>query len=225
MRSESLTIVTESFPPYNYSQDGQITGMSTEVVNAVLKEMGLKIEIQMYPWARAYKLAEKSRNHLIYSIARIPEREAIFHWIGPIAPYKTSFYKLISRRDIQVSELNEAKQYSIGCSRDDVITQYLQSKAFKNLSVVSRDTQNIMRLKAGLVDLIAFDEASFTYQVKQLGLNLGLFQRVHRLEDLSDSLYMALNRASDERLVNQLNHALDAIKKSGEYEAIQKRYY
>ena len=36
--ADELRIVTEELPPYNMTQNGQITGLSTEVVRAVLKE-------------------------------------------------------------------------------------------------------------------------------------------------------------------------------------------
>ena len=91
-------------------------GVSTEVVLAVLKEVNVKAKIELYPWARAYQIATTKKNHLIYSIGRIPERENLFHWVGTIAPYKTSLYKLKIRKDIKIGSLNDAKRYTIGCS-------------------------------------------------------------------------------------------------------------
>jgi len=35
--SQMLNIVTEEYPPYNYTQNGKVTGVSTEVVEAVLE--------------------------------------------------------------------------------------------------------------------------------------------------------------------------------------------
>ncbi|MCP4160824.1 MAG: hypothetical protein GY760_12190 [Deltaproteobacteria bacterium] len=47
--AESLEIVTEEFPPFNYTENGKITGCSTEVVEAVLKEAGIKGNPVSYP--------------------------------------------------------------------------------------------------------------------------------------------------------------------------------
>lgn len=83
---DEIRIVTEELPPYNMTQDGQITGMSTEVVQAVLKEVGMSAPIQSMPWARAYDIALNSENTLIYSITRTRQRENLFKWVGDIAP-------------------------------------------------------------------------------------------------------------------------------------------
>ncbi|NQY93223.1 MAG: transporter substrate-binding domain-containing protein, partial [Campylobacteraceae bacterium] len=114
LHSEEITIVTEEFPPYNYQVDGKMKGISSEIVLAVLKEINVTAKIVSYHWSRAYVLASTKKNHLIYSIARIPEREELFHWIGTIAPYSTSFYKLKSRKDIKINSLDDAKKYTIG---------------------------------------------------------------------------------------------------------------
>ena len=92
--AESLRIVTEDFPPYNFQVGNEARGLSSEVVQAVLKQINRQAEFEFYPWARAYEIAQNEKNNLIFSIARIPEREALFNWVGSIAPYKTSLYKL-----------------------------------------------------------------------------------------------------------------------------------
>ncbi len=222
---QDITIVTEDFPPYNYQENGNIKGISSEVVLAVLKEVNIKAKIDEYPWARAYMLATTQKNHLIYSIARIPERESLFQWVGTIAPYKTSLYKLKSRKDIKITSLEDAKNYTIGCSIDDVITTYLKNKGFARLEVVSLDNQNIHKLLNNRVDLIAFDEASFPYKVKQEGLDISKFERIYRLEEISDYLYMAFSKSSDPALVLKFQNGLLAIKKKGIVDKIYKKYF
>ncbi len=59
--AQSIQIVTEEFPPHNYTQLGRVTGMSTEVVLAVFAEMNVPAEIKIYPWARAYEMAQNKK--------------------------------------------------------------------------------------------------------------------------------------------------------------------
>ncbi|MEH6345762.1 MAG: transporter substrate-binding domain-containing protein [Bermanella sp.] len=223
--AQELSIVTEDFPPFNYQQDGITKGLSSEVVQAVMKEAGVDARIVFYPWARAYMLALHQKNHLIYSIARIPERENLFHWVGSISPYQTSFYKLKKRTDINITNLEEAKQYLIGVSLADVITIYLQEKGFSKLAMVPDDTQNIHKLLLERIDLIAYEENSFLHKVHEQKLDPNKFERVFRLEDLSDELYMALSKTSDLKLFNKLRIALRQIKKKGIYEKIHLQYF
>ncbi len=223
--AQELSIVTEDFPPFNYQQGGLTKGLASEVVQAVMKEAGVDARIVFYPWARAYMLALHQKNHLIYSIARIPERENLFHWVGGISPYQTSFYKLKKRTDINITNLEEAKQYLIGVSLADVITIYLQEKGFSNLAMVPDDTQNIHKLLLERIDLIAYEENSFLHKVHEQKLDPNKFERVLRLEDLSDELYMALSKTSDLKLFNKLRSGLRQIKKNGVYEKIHLQYF
>ena len=200
-------------------------GVSSEVVLAVLKELNIKAKFMLYPWSRAYVLAIKEKNYLIYSIARIPEREHLFHWVGTIAPYKTSLYKLKTRKDIKVESFEDAKKYDIGCSQSDVITIYLREKGLTRLNEVIDDSQNLYKLLLGRVDLIAYDEASFVYKVKQEGLDITKYERIYRLDELSDDLYMALSKPSDPLLVKKFQTGLQAVKKKGIFDAILKKYF
>ncbi len=121
--------------------------------------------------------------------------------------------------------MNDAKRYTIGCSIADVITTYLQSKGFLSLKQVRDDRLNLRKLLKGRIDLQAYDEASFAYMVQQEGLDLSKFERVYRLEELSDDLYLAFSKTSDISLVKKFQKELRAIKENGVFDEIQKKYF
>jgi len=221
---QEVTIVTEDFPPFNYMENDVMKGMSTEVVLAVLEEVGVKPNIKLLPWARAYRIATTEKNHIIYSIVRDQDREELFHWIGAIASYHTSLYKLKAREDIEIKSLNDAKAYLIGCSRSDVITSHLKRNGFTRLDIVTTDVQNLHRLIRGRVDLIGYEEASFVQKVQQEGLDLSLYEKAYRVEDLSGDLYMAFSKSSDTTLVHKFQEGLQVIKERGVIKNIQTNY-
>lgn len=223
-RAQDIRIVTEEFPPYNYSDDGFAKGLSSEVVQAVLAETGLTAEFLFLPWARAYLTAQNTKNTVIFSIGRIPEREDLFEWIGVIAPYNTSLYKLASRTDLTIVSLSDAKDYSIGVSVEDVIYQYLKSQNFTNLDIVGEDVLNIRKLALSRLDLIAFDEAASQYYLDLEDIDPALFDRIYRLDDISGGLYMAINKDSDPELIRSLKSGLEAIKADGTYDQILNRH-
>jgi polar amino acid transport system substrate-binding protein len=225
LKAESFKIVTEEFPPYNYQVGDDARGLSSEVVKAVMKQINRKALIEFYPWARAYKIAQTEKNILIYSVARIAEREALFHWVGSIAPYKTSLYKLKSNESIQVNSIDQAKKYAIGVSPDDVTALYLQRHQFPLLKTAAKDLLNIRLLANNRIDLIASDEASFTQRIQDEGLSPSLFERVFRLEALSDQLYMAFSSGSDVNLVAEFKGGLETIKLNGTYDLILQKYF
>lgn len=219
-----LLIVTEELPPYNYQEDGIAKGLSTEVVEAVLAETGIEAEIAFLPWARSYLMAQNRKNTLIFSMARIPEREDLFEWVGIVCPITTSFFKKAGNDAVEVHSLEDAKKYAIGVTLENVNYLYLESKGFPNLELESQDLLNMRKLAHGRIDLVPFDEASFFYQVRKDGMDPAQFEAIYRVEDLSKYLYMAFSKTSDPELVERFRVALRTIQDNGVYDGILMRY-
>ncbi|MBU2707906.1 transporter substrate-binding domain-containing protein [Zooshikella marina] len=224
----ALDVVTEDFPPFQYlDKNKKVQGMATEVVRLVLKEAGIKAEIRMYPWARAYKRALQETNVLIYSIARTREREHHFKWIGTITPYSVYLWKLKKRKDIQIHKIEQAKQYLTGGVPKDVKLDYLLGYGFEvgdHLILSKSDVQNLIMLANERIHLTPFDEIAFSYSVKQLGYDIADFERALYIEELSSELYMAMSILTPEDLVYTLRKALEKVKGSGQYDNIRQKY-
>ena len=107
-----IRVVTEVLSPYNMAETGVFTGLSTEIVQAVMAGLGLNPKIEILPWARAYDLAHQSDNVLIYSMAKTQEREHLFKWVGAIPP-TTWFLFGLSERPVWLNSLDDARQYHI----------------------------------------------------------------------------------------------------------------
>lgn len=52
-RAEPYRVITEEWAPYNYLENGQITGMATEVVRAIMNLTGDDFEVVLQPSMRA----------------------------------------------------------------------------------------------------------------------------------------------------------------------------
>jgi len=224
-----LRIVTEELPPYNMTQGGQITGLSTEVVQAVLKELGLQAQIKSMPWARAYDIALNEENVLIYSITRTPQREKLFKWVGVIAP---THWALFSRpgRNLGVKQLDDARKFQIATVNEDAGEQYLVGKGFvlgKNLQSSNKYEFNYEKLKLGRVDLWISNELNALYLTRQAGddpeTNL---VRVLSLPDLAndDGLNMAFSSKTPDATVERFRKGLETIRRNGTYDAIKKKW-
>ncbi len=228
--ADELRIVTEELPPYNMTQNGQITGLSTEVVRAVLKEAGVQAPpIQSMPWARAYDIALNTENVMIYSITRTPQREKLFKWVGVIAP--TNWY-LFSRADkkIRLRKLDDARSHQIATVNEDAGEQYLVGKGFvlgKNLQSSSKYELNYEKLKLDRVDLWVANELNALYLVRQAGDDPAqVLVRAMPLNDLSSTggLDLAFSLKTPDAVVDRFRKALETIKKNGTYDSLQKKW-
>ena len=222
---QTVTVVTEEYPPYNFhdASKDKISGMGTEVVEEILKRTKLDYQLGIYPWARAYQMAQDAPNVLIYSIGRNDMRESLFKWVDVIAPYDVYLYRLKSRTDIKVSSLEGVKHYKIGAVRDDVRAQYLD-KAEVPLDLVIEDSANAKKLASGRIDMFPIDELAMVALYKREGMDPRSVVKAIKLEALSAGLYMAFSKQTSDALVHKCQVALAEIKKDGTFERIRVKY-
>ena len=224
-----LRIVTEELPPYNWTQNGRITGMSTEIVEAVLKEVGIHASIQSMPWARAYELALNDNNVLIYSIVRTPAREPLFQWVGTIAPTKWFLYSLADR-PVQLHSLDEARGRQIATVNQDVGEQYLISKGFRigaELQSSNKYEHNYRKLKVDHVEMWISNELNALYLTRQNGEDPAkVLIRTLPLPELSSEhgLSMAFSLKTPPETVQRFRVGLETIRRNGVYDAIVRKW-
>lgn len=228
--AESVRIVTEELPPYNFTDNGRVTGLSTEVVEAVLKEIGVDASIQSMPWARAYDMAQNTENVLIYSITRTPAREKLFKWVGIIAPTDWYLFTLKSRGDIKLRRLDDARPYQIATVNEDAGEQYLVGKGFtigRNLQQSNRYEANYEKLRLGRVDLWVANELNALYLTRRAGDDPDkVLVRALHIPDMSaePGLSMAFGPKTSDALVQRFRAGLETIKKNGTYDTLRKKW-
>ena len=227
-RAESLKILTEEFPPFNYTENGKITGFSTEVVRAVLKEVKMDGEFQSMPWARAYETAQSADSVLIYSIGRTPQREKLFKWVGVIAPIHYYLYSLPQRK-LVFERLDQARPFQIATVNEDVGEQFLITQGFvkgENLQSSVKYELNYEKLKRGRVDLWIMTDLVATYLARKAGDDPAkTLARSYAIDDLNeDGYYMAFGIHTPDALVQRLSKGLATIKSNGTYDALKKKW-
>ncbi|MCG4454482.1 ABC transporter substrate-binding protein [Pseudomonas sp. MMS21-TM103] len=214
-QAESIKAVTEK-TSYSYLQEGQVAGPAGRVVEAMLQRAGLNdYSLTLYPWARAYDMALQQPNVLIYLIARTPEREPLFKWVGEVTHIDYHFYKLRGQPDIRVHSLTDAKHYSIGVLRADVRQQYLQAEGFTKLVSAADNRENFKRLLNRQVLLVPMSERDAMLLCAEAGVDFASLERIYTLDALSSGLYMAYSNSTDDETVTRSRAAFASLKAEG----------
>ena len=80
--AQTLHLATENYPPFNMSintsdsaTEAEITGISTEIVQELFKRAKISYTVRLYPWQRAYWLAQNKPNFGVFSTTRTEARE------------------------------------------------------------------------------------------------------------------------------------------------------
>ncbi|WP_309674995.1 ABC transporter substrate-binding protein [Pseudomonas sp.] len=221
-----LVLLTENFPPYNmakngknFAQDENINGIAVDIVREMFKRAGVTYSLTLrFPWERIYKLALEKPGYGVFVMARLPDREKLFKWVGPIGP---DDWIMLAKADSKISleSLEQARKYKIGAYKGDAIAETLASQGLKPI-VVLRDQDNAKKLVSGQIDLWATGDPAGRYLARQDGVT-GL-KTVLRFN--SAQLYLALNKDVSDEIVAKLQAALDQLRKEGVVNDITARY-
>ncbi len=216
----ALELITEENAPFNYLDNQQrVSGISTEILIEMGRRTGIPMKIQVTPWARAYQTALNSADTCVYSTVRLPEREALFKWLGPISINK---WALFAKGDFNtpLANINDARSFRIGGVILDAKSLYLKSLGFSNFDLVGDDNLNLAKLMAGRIDLWI----SGLYRGKDLAAQVGIKNIKPVLVVREVEYFLACNPKTSEETLNTLNHALQALKKEGYVKAVTDRY-
>jgi len=221
-----LNALTEYLPPLNYEENGKITGYATELLQAMAQDAEIPVNITLLPWARAFQTALAQPNTLIYSMTRLPEREALFEWIGPINHQRIYMFKLRSRKEIVVNSLDDVARYTVGLVRETASTKLFLANSGKtggHPDYAPTIESNVKKLLLKRVDLIILQKSSAVYYTKYLKLAEGELEAVLLLGPANDE-YFALSKPADPAILNSLQKSFEKMESSGKMEQLKDKY-
>ncbi len=223
--AKDLTVLTAEWPPYVIEEDGKTSGIATEIVQVMLEKAGIETQIEVYPFARAYKMASENPNKMLYPVIRMPLREPLFKWVGPIFRIKSVLHKLKKRTDIVLNSLDDAKKYRINTTRKAAGHEFLLKHGFedqKNLEAVNSNELSVKRLFAGRVDLEASVDLNFMYVAKQLGFSYSDVEQALVL--FESEVCVVFSHSTHDETVNRVREAFEQSKADGTVDAVIEKY-
>ncbi|MGD8942712.1 MAG: ABC transporter substrate-binding protein, partial [Desulfobacterales bacterium] len=197
-------------------------GPSVEIVREIQRRVGSEEEIQVYPWARAYKMALENENVILFGMTYTKVRHDKFKWVGPLATKRDI---LVAKKDsgIKIKDLDDAKNVKrIGTLRDDTRGRLLQSQGFTNLEPVSDEQLNAKKLALGRIDLWAYKIPGLRTVCDLAGVDHTVFEEVYHLREID--LMIAFSKKTPDSIVQMWKTAFDEMVADGTIQKIQKKW-
>ena len=199
-----------------------MTGLSVEIVREILRRIGQPDTIEMVPWARGYKLALTDANTALFSTTRLPRREPLFSWVGPLYQQRWGFYRW-KGSGIQVADLEAAKRVNrIGTYHQDAKMQYLQAQGFENLVPTNKNINNVMHLKKGNIDLWVSSDFNMPHLVRRAGVSPSQVELAFAFHTVGN--YIAFSKTTSPHVVRLWQAVFDEMKADGGYQRICHNY-
>lgn len=224
--AETIQVVYTEYPPFTYTQNDTPYGFAIEILKKIIHIAELDTVIKSCPWKRAEKMLENNNNTLAF-LSRNEKRENKYKWIGPIYPRTLSLYKLKSRSDIQIVNVEDIIKFKIGVVRGFASVNELLKFGIpkNNLEYVHHDTLNINKLFAKRIDLITNNDIVLAHLLRQKNHNLNELEKVIMVvEEGKNFFYFGLNKDTAANIEQKLKQAFDQIKNEGIYDNILQKY-
>lgn len=227
-----LSFYTEDLPPFNYQENGTLHGISVDLLEVVTERMGYRVsrdQVQLVSWTDAYQAGLAGPDTVIFMTGRVPQREALFQWAGPIY---TNHNVLFARPDqpITITGPEDLKAYRIGVIADDITVQQLLDLGVGPDQLVQETSPAVLiaMLESGAIDLFGYSEATGRYVSEKETGDYYAFSVVCTLTSLEG--YYAFSTDVPESTVRSFQGALDALKTERDaagitpYDQIVRRY-
>jgi polar amino acid transport system substrate-binding protein len=230
--TDELILLSEDYPPFNYVENKTPTGISVDLLLGAFRQMGAPISsdrIKILPWSEAYETALSSNHTVVFGTIRLPEREDLFKWAGPLGSVRKVIF---SRRDNppEIHSPADLNKYRIGVVKEDSAYTQLQEIGVNRSQIVEIDSVPgiISAMQEGTIDLWCYGEAAGRYFTGKVTGDSGLFKVVYTLD--SRDIYYAFHKDIPDELVQSFQSALDTLRNQPdstgvtEYQRIVYRY-
>lgn len=212
-----MKFVTEEYPPFNYSRNGEIAGIAVEQLRLMADAAGLSYTIEIMPWARAIALAESRPMHCVFTTGHNAERAPKFVWVKPLLEDRMV---MVRRKgaDVKPETLDDAMKLRVGSQRDDFAVEFLRERGYQDIDLATGIELTLGKLLSDRIDLMPTSVKTFKKMVQD-------GYAVEQAMLMEGQVYgIACHRDTPADIVARLQAALDELITSGEQDRIFARY-
>jgi len=218
-----LRILTADNPPLNFSKDGEITGLATEVVRELIKRTDTHSDIEMTTWPDGYRELSDHANVALFSTVMTAERKELFHWVGPLATVDTNLYAL-QGSGLEIANLDQARKAGkIATVSKFYSEQMIAAENFTNTVSYPDRATSLRQLLDGKVQLVAASNTEMPAALKNAGASADDVKSAFTLS--TDLVYIAFSKGTSRALVDRWQNALDAMKRDGTFARIYAQWF
>lgn len=223
---DTVPLATGEWPPYT-SEHIEGYGVCTELVSAIVQEMGLTPKYGFYPWKRAEEMVRNGDVLGAFPYAITEERQQEFDFSEMILQNKTLFFyqKAHLPQPPTWNTFEDLRAYKIGGILGASYVPAFE-KAGLNIELVTSEEQNVKKLESNRIELMITDEAVGWQLIQQLfPTERDRFATLDKPVNTGNS-HLMISRAfpNHSQLQAQFNQALQRIKENGKYHAIFAKY-
>jgi len=210
-----------NYPPFEYlDEKGKPAGYNVDLTRAIAKEVGIKIEIRLMPWAEIRDALAQGEIDAIQGMFYSPERDKTFDFTSP---HIVNHYVSIVRagEGDPPKTVSELAGKRIVVQQGDIMHDFALENGLKDqIAAVDSQEDALRELSQGKHDCALVSRLIAHYYIQKNGLNN---LTVGRHPFLSPGYCYAVAHGNN-ALLSQLGEGLKIIDETGEYRRIYEKW-
>lgn len=219
---ETLNIALGEWPPY-LSDSIENKGAVAQLIKDIFAEEGISVNLNFFPWGRAYAETASGGQDLMGVWMHKPEREVDFYYSDPVLTEKFVFFHL-KAYPFEWKSLNDLKEMSIGggigYSYGADFDAALDAGKL-NIQRVATDKQNFEKLLLGRIQVYP-QEINVGYAALRQHFKAEDMLKIthHATALLNNQSYVLFPKKLEKSksLLSKFNLRLNEFRKDGRYE-------
>jgi len=230
VRAEAQTrvlMVTDTWPPFRMEETSFGTikdGIDFQVIRRIGEELGLELEIQYHPWARALELLRVGRADLMTGVAYSPERDEYLLYVPtPYAAVRPALYTRAGMAST-VRSYGDLAGKTIGQSAASVYFEPYDSDGSLDKLNLQYEEQLLRMLVLGRVDVVVGTEPNIGWDASRLGLSGLVEPALYEPEGRTELFIVVSERSPLGSRSAEIDAVIRRMLASGEIDAIMAAY-
>ena len=208
------------FKPFNYKENGELTGFDVEIGKALADKMGMKPVPVTNPWETIIQgLLAKKYDAIIGSMTITDERKKTVSFSNPY--YRSGSQVFISGKNQTIKSLEDLKGKKIGVVKASPYGDSARKLTDKDKVIeYDSDLTALMDLPTGRLDAVITDQMVGFRVIKEKAIDIKDIGDLISQDDQAIAV-----RKDNPALLEKLNKALDEIIKDGTYDRISEKWF
>ena len=238
LAKDVMIVGWEESPPYQFqTEDGQLSGLDIDVITAVLKHAGYKIQFKSIPWKRILNTSLKSGEiDIALSATKTPAREKFAYFSSTAyAPWDSILFihKSKQKQFENIKTLSDISHHNItlGVSRGSIYSEeyerLLNNPEFKSKLYFSAKEENALKmLLSGRVDAILASGIGTLNAIKNQPVEDSIHLHIYLSNDTHDSgsHFMLSKKSVTLNDLNRINQSLIELKNNHTIDRLLNKY-
>ncbi|MDL5030547.1 transporter substrate-binding domain-containing protein [Pelomonas sp. APW6] len=214
-----------SLPPLSYEEGGRVQGLFVDLFREMAAQLGLPAVVEIQPFLRLQQSAMLGPSVVAFPLVRLPEREEMYQWIGPVLRRRVMLYRLAQRQDLEFKGWSRLGGAQVVVNKGTATHRKLLEEfrvPAAQLQVSANYATAVRMLVAGRADFMAMNELAAAWAARQQGLASDALRPVQELD--GDGAYWFGVVPGAKPLAQALQEGLEQLRRQGRVEALRRQY-